>query len=499
MSRCSSILASAALAACGAESVELTLSVPVDVYAPRERVVRVPVTIGGDATGTVRVELAGLPAGLRASPEDGAVGDTVEVLLSADAPAADGAVAGVQVIATATDAAAAEALTIEVGPPSGDLDPTFGDGGIVTISGAAGRFTQGRGLAWAPDGGLGIVGSHGEVAGSQAPHAMVARLDPRGGFVTEHAGDGVLETTLPGVARHLAFDARGRALALIWDTTGRSASLVRFLSDGSVDTSYQGGAVALETAPISRAHALLDADGSASVVLTRAAPVEHVVVRYDAAGVKDAAFGPPAPLAVPSAPVESIARDAHDRIVLVSNRAMVRLDAAGRVDATFGVAGAVELPAEVQAGAAVARIAMDGDAIIVVQSLTSIDDPAAIVARFREDGALDTSFADDGVTLLPGLSRASSTGAAVAVDNQGRIVVAARCHPDDGLRVTRSNRDGTAMDGTFGDQGGSVIVPFADFSSAWAVEVTDDDRVLVVGSVPTAGGSGAAVVFRLNR
>ena len=110
---------------------------------------------------------------------------------------------------------------------------------------------------------------------------------------------------------------------------------------------------------------------------------------------------------------------------------------------------------------------------------------AVTLSRFNSDGSLDTSFGENGKVITD--TGVTSEGEAVAVQSDGKIVVAANAgnYPDKMTVVLRYSADGI-LDTTFGNNGfffSSVMRVAKDLS------ILNDDKILVGGisNVPNLG------------
>ncbi len=201
---------------------------------------------------------------------------------------------------------------------------------------------------------------------------------------------------------------------------------------------------------------------------------------------------------------------------------------AGELDTTFGNNGIVihaDAGGSTLADERGAGIAIDDqDRIVIVgNGRTGNGMPAMIVWRFNADGTLDTTFGDyvSGTSgprkgflvrnnTLGGIY-GEDVGRAVAIDSQGRIVVAgeARTTADADLVVWRFNPDGTDDDtfgafvsGTSGPRQGYVshgnAAGGAGDDTGFAVVIDGSDRILVAGSSFSGLRDPAMVVWRFT-
>jgi uncharacterized delta-60 repeat protein len=328
--------------------------------------------------------------------------------------------------------------------PDGERDPSFGDGGVVPDD----RFVPFIALAVRDDGRI--------LAGAAQP----------------------------------TYDAGGERFAL-----------GRYLSDGSPDPSFgRAGAVAAE--PGFAPQAILPrADGSFVVGANAPEPtlaIEHGIARlYRPDGSLAGSLG-----AVPPVESEGVLRSAwlHDLIagpgdaligagyVHARGSYLVRFapDRAVSYDPSFG-SGAGMVP--LAWGSSVFDAAWHEGKVL----LTGILGRRLFLARLAADGTADADFGEGGSLArdLPGASIVS--GNALAIDRDGRFLVAGSRWPRGAFRlhrpcapcreafVARFEPDGT-LDPTFGE-GGVAAVTHPDgeplFAMGAEVALTPDGRVLV--------------------
>src|ERR1043166_4782827 len=169
----------------------------------------------------------------------------------------------------------------------------------------------------------------------------------------------------------------------------------------------------------------------------------------------------------------------------------------GTPDRSFSVGGTLAAP---PSGLGQAMV-IQPDGKIVVAGQTAGATPKILVARFLPSGALDPAFAGGVVTLD---STTSDSGAAVALQPDGKILVAGATTPGDPnarqALVVRFKPDGTP-DLTFGKAGRvqlSLGPTEPSFSRLRAVAVQPDGGIVVAGIVSIAGGDFDAVVARLG-
>jgi uncharacterized delta-60 repeat protein len=360
---------------------------------------------------------------------------------------------GIVLIAFAALAPAADAAP-------GDLDPSFGEFGVLTLPFAD---TGDRGSVWdvdrTPDGDAIVTVNRKETVGPprfESSSPLVARITPSGALEPSFAAGGISAPF--GTDRDVSFyslvpDQAGRML--IAATVDGQPAVVRLLADGSLDASFGSGGIAelgadrdiLATRPTT-------AQGADGTV------VAAVPARYEA---------PTAPTAI----------------------AVHRLLPDGSPDTSFGEGGVATVDVGSDPSVVGAAVADDGG-IVVVGGGRSGSFPAITAFRLRHSGALDDSFGDHGVTRAPAsLGESHANAATVAAD--GSIIVAG-----DLLRgvggLVRFSPSGAA-DKSFGGDG-IAEVPL-ELSEALGVTTAPHGRLVAVGTV-TFGDTADALVSRFT-
>ena len=352
-------------------------------------------------------------------------------------------------------AAALSAATLAVAAPAaashGSLDPTFdGDGRIETSEPAS----RGVDVAIQPDGRfLAAAGGPGG--------ATLTRFGPAGSVDASFGLGG--KVTVPNLqAPQVLVQPDGRIVlagTLATGATGDDFGVTRFLPDGSLDTAFgTGGRVTTEVGTAGTP-AVVVSDFLTSAALQ---PDGKIVV-----GGSTGQLG-------------------------VFDVALVRYTPDGALDPTFDGDGKVVGDFGPTGMDFVVDLAVQGDGRVVVlgrADVTAAGGARVSLARYTPAGGLDPSFDGDG--LLVGRS---AHAWALAVQSDGRILVAGNSGSGTTAHATllRYLADG-APDRSFGADG-AVVTPFGDLSSALAVAVRPDGRVVVAGY----GASGGQIRFAVG-
>jgi uncharacterized delta-60 repeat protein len=320
----------------------------------------------------------------------------------------------------------------------GAPDPGFGEGGRVTLGGLAAPFVglEGRGVeALAPRPGGGLF-----VGGGSGADAFLAALAPVGSLAAGFGEGGVTTVSEPRGSRagahSIAVDADGRILIgggtdAGLSTAGPEGAVFRLRSDGAVDRGYgEGGGFA--RLPF-EANAIAAAGNSVYVL------------------------------------------SFHEPL-------LSRLRPDGRLDRGFGREGSVE-PGLGRDQLHLLATLRGGGVLIGGSSIGS--NPRGVVVRFSASGARDRAFGKGGIATLAFGYRGRCGAEAIAVQADGRILVAgyvqgrARGRTVERLAVMRLLADGR-VDRSFG-RGGLVRVARGTEARATAIAVEPDGEIIVAG------------------
>lgn len=130
--------------------------------------------------------------------------------------------------------------------------------------------------------------------------------------------------------------------------------------------------------------------------------------------------------------------------------------------------------------------------------LSAIGALISACSTFGTHGKLDTSFGSDGIVTTPMGSFNEAGIQSVAVQADGKIVVAGYCKGIGGnidIALARYNPDGT-LDASF-DGDGKAITSIGSDSAAMSVAIQSNGKIVVVGYTGP-GGSHDFVILRYN-
>ena len=313
----------------------------------------------------------------------------------------------------------------------GSLDTGFGSGGLVTTD-FLGNVTgnEAHGVAIQSDGKIVVVGF--AVVG-RTPRNLsnfdfaLARYHIDGTLDLGFGTGGKVTTDFNGVADRgfaVAIQTDGKIVVVGdagFDTpngVGADFGLARYNADGTLDTTFgNGGKLTTDIAGgIDIAHNVIVSQGNGAILVSGAgttagdAGLDHTgLARYDTHGVLDGSFGTGGKITLTGKRVnEGLVLQGDGKILLAgsvsvgvlpagsSQFALMRLAPNGSPDLGFGTGGLVTTPFSTQDdfGRAVA-VQADGRIVVAGQS-SNRSNPDFAVARFSDNGTLDSSFGTGG-------------------------------------------------------------------------------------------------------
>jgi len=391
---------------------------------------------------------------------------------------------------------------------NGDLDPSFGTGGKVTTD-IWSSGDVGQDVAVQSDGKIVVAGySYG---GSDQDFALV-RYDTDGTLDTSFGTDGIVKTTIGATddqAHALAIQPDGKIVvagASTTSTNNSDSALVRYNTDGTLDTSFgTGGKIVTAVAGTNNdcAYAVaIQSDGKIVAVgsaWTATLPYScahgatttgstHAIARYNTNGSLDTTFSGDGLIvgSVVSGAGRAVAIQADGKIVVGqeddSDFLLFRYNSNGTLDPTFGSSGQVTTGIGPSSDVVYAlAIQSDGRIVAAGYSLQATEDFALV--RYNTDGSLDTSFGTDGKVTTP-LAGGEDEARGVAIQADGKILLAGYTNYGGGnhdFALVRYNTDGS-LDASFGT-GGKVMTSFgARIDDAFGIALQTDDRIVVAGS-----------------
>ncbi|WP_437765577.1 delta-60 repeat domain-containing protein [Sorangium sp. So ce281] len=407
-----------------------------------------------------------------------------------------------------------------------------GTGGSDTGGGGAGEG-GGTGGSDTGGGGAGEGGGTGGTGGSDTGGGGAGEGGGTGGsdtgeepWSTGFAGVVALDEATDDRFWAVAFDAESRAYAAGHVAVAGDAymAVARFKTDGSFDTTFGTNGVARvnvvagKTTETARG-IVLQSDGK--IVL--AGQVEHdpsatpsdadlAVVRFNTDGTLDTTFGTGGiaihDLGAGEGNTGDLLwgadRDASDRLVLFASRkaaaradrdrAIVRLTANGALDTTFATEGVHTLDVDgLNLGDNPRNGFVQADGKIFSSGYTSVGGRNQIVLlRLNQDGTPDTTFSSDGVVRLAPFPVGMAEAYGAARQSDGKYVTTGYGRSEESGAVDLVSFRVTATGGfdpSWGVGGGVLLDVAGDNDRGRNLLALPGDRVVMVGSATPATGN----------
>jgi uncharacterized delta-60 repeat protein len=323
----------------------------------------------------------------------------------------------------------------------GSLDPSFGRSGIVMTPIGLSAFAED--VVLQPDGKVIAVG----LAMDRSDRAVFAltRHEPDGSLDPSFGRDGIVMTDVDGRGAGASAAALlpGHKIVVVGGALTETTSgfaLAEYGPDGKLEPSFgENGVVTTTIGRSSGAHDVaIQPDGKivAAGSTFTGTTVDFAIARYEPDGSLDKTFG-----------TEGI---------VTSN--------VGGIDSIWGLA-----------------LQPDGKIVAAGSKLGERMGGVFVIARYNRDGSPDSSFGKGGV-VTSSVDSAYAGAYDVVIQPDGKII-AAGYNYDFGL--VRLNPNGSA-DASFGEDG-IVTTTFADGSSASAVALQPDGKVLAAGGTDEDG------------
>lgn len=360
----------------------------------------------------------------------------------------------------------------------GDLDPSFGAGGMVTTD-FAGGFDEAYALVGQPDGKL-------VAAGLSSGSWALVRYHGNGALDTSF-GSGGRVTTETGEAQAVVLQPDGKLVAAgrTGGAGGTDIALVRYNPDGTLDTTFGiGGLVTTDfAAGNDRGWGLvLEPDGRlvAAGRTTAGGTWDFALVRYRPDGTLDPTFGSGGRVitdfAGGSDEAYALVRQPDGKLVAGGSCKLARYNHDGSLDASFGSGGKVTTPFS---GCYYTPLALQSDGKLLTTGFSPGAGGAVQfgVARYNADGTQDSEFGSGGI--VP--SDFEVLGLAIQPD--GKLITAGTKWGTTNLDigVARFSSDGVPDIG-FGS-GGIVTIDSGSHDLANEALLQPDGRIVTAGSI----------------
>ncbi len=402
---------------------------------------------------------------------------------------------------------------------AGELDANFNNGGKVTTDLGDSGVDRVSAIAFQSDGKILAAGVANQ--NSDSAFALV-RYNRNGSLDTSFGTNGIAKMSFRLTsceARAMAIQQDGKIVLAGSAGTDLEHSndfaLARFNADGSPDTSFGTNGKVITDFFTEHDNAFAVAiQRNGKIVVAGAAMGDAIffaLARYNRDGSLDKSFGTDGKVTtdfqgrLDQALIYALSIQNDGKIVAAgraddtsSNFGLARYNRDGSLDTTFGSGGKVttDFDGLNDEGHALA-IQTDGKLVVAgsADNANVFVDSQFALARYNADGSLDNSFGDGGKVKTS--FDTFFTGAnAVAVQSDGRILVAGKAGLGFGLARYRS--DGS-LDASFGTAG-KLTTLFTNFcgniSEVFALAIQNDHRIIAAG---TASECSTGFDFALAR
>src|SRR6266704_1317908 len=396
----------------------------------------------------------------------------------------------------------------------GDLDPTFGTGGMVTTD--IDHSTDiANAVAIQADGKLVVVGQTYKNNDYSNEDFVVTRYNTNGTLDNTFGTGGKVRTDFPGLAAvpsAVVIQPDGKIVvaggAFPQFTFAGNFEVVRYNPNGSLDRSFGNGGIVTTTFP-EGSYAFdvaLQPDGkiiAAGTVFVDFIPGESsntdfALARYNPNGSLDTTFGNGGRAMTDFVGLEddafSVLIQPDGKIVAVGSAndpatyydfAAARYLSNGTIDTTFGVAGKVTTDFGDQNFDRARSAALQPDGKIVAAGFAISQNGLTqnfAVARYTSNGILDTTFSRDGKTQID-FGDCCQSANKVLLQSDGKIITVGYANTEDfdsDFLLARLSPRGS-LDATFGI-GGKVRTSFGDLNGgANGAALQSDGKIVAVG------------------
>ncbi|MEX0832274.1 MAG: hypothetical protein WD276_00135 [Actinomycetota bacterium] len=383
---------------------------------------------------------------------------------------------------------------------AGDLDSSFdGDGKVTTAFG--GPDDQANAVAIQADGK--VVAAGWSDTGPDGYDFALARYNADGTLDSSFDGDGRVTTPVLDswdFMEHMILQPDSKILAggYAWNGTDYDFALVRYNTDGTLDSSFDGDGIV--TTPFFDSHdeiyaLAVQTDGkivAGGRTAQGAGEADLALARYNTDGTLDSTFDGDGIVTTTLGPDDehifglailpgggiAAAGDFNNGANLDFLMALYEPD--GDLDPSFGGDGIVTTPIGSSRDRANALV-LQGDGKLLAAGEADVAGSKDIaLARYNQNGSLDPSFSGDGKVTTP-VSGGQDDARGLALASSGNIVVAGRTTGSNSdFVVARYKPDGTLDSSFSGD--GKVTTPIgAGPDRANSVAIQADGNIVAAG------------------
>jgi len=355
------------------------------------------------------------------------------------------------IVAGYTSASTFDAALVRYNP-DGSIDQSFGSDGTVIIDvGTQDDYLTS--IVLQVDGQILAGGYTGPANGS---NYLIIRLNPDGSFDNSFSFDGVVTSDIAGssdVLNSVALGNDGKIIAsgCSWDLTGLKFSTARYNTDGSLDLSFDG-------------------DGKKLVSIGN--------------DLNDVAYG------VAVQPDGKIVVAGYSYNNSQTDISLVRYNFDGSLDQSFSYDGKVMTDIQSSSDHALAvMLQPDGKIVLTGRTHNTVNWDVFIV-RYNQDGSLDLTFSEDGKQVKD-VSGFNDEGYSLVLQPDGKILVAGLSviNTTANFMLMRIDSAGS-LDTTFANEGISLTPFSVGHAGGRSVMLQPNGRIVVAGYASMGGVEG---------
>ena len=392
----------------------------------------------------------------------------------------------------------------------GDLDTTFNGTGIVTTT-INGDEAVGTSVAIQPDGNIVVAGNLNR---STDNNFVLVRYENDGsldvtfnttGTVVAPIGDGF------GFGPSVGLQSDGKIVVAGSDAFGAGGSqfaTVRYNADGSLDTTFNNsGVVTTSISSGSDFGSAVAIQPDNKILVAGRVKGDIGLVRYTITGTLDTTFNGSGVVTTSindgGGEGYAVALQPDDKILVAgvsivggnSDFAVIRYNSDGSLDTTFDSTGIVTTSVsngEDDKGYYGIALQTDGKVVVAGEGRDSGDVPIIVVARYNQNGSLDTIF--NGTGIITTSIGSGAAAADVAIQPNGKIVVVGVgvTGGNSNLAVVRYNVDGS-LDSSFGGTG-IITTTINGGDVGRSVAIQPDGKIVVAGLTYDDGNASIVAV-----
>lgn len=395
---------------------------------------------------------------------------------------------------------------------AGQLDPTFGHNGIVTTDlGSQQVSATAAAVTIQPDG---KIVAFGGVASNSGRSLVAVRYNTDGSLDTRFGVVGIASVTGLTFPSAMTLQPDGKIVGVGFNIGGHSgrigASVVRFSSNGTLDSTFGTGGIALTGifvagttcgVAVQPEGKILISDGA----LIRLLPNGQLDSSFGTggqAGVLDGDFGTPALALLPTGKIlVSSGSLLSESGFLPSSSYVSRYNSNGSLDTNFAISGMVGIT-----GPADALLFLGSGEFLVGGNLThsptgfgTLSTPIGFaVSRYQGVGTVDATFGSHGGVFTPVAKFSTIVTSGLGLESTGDIVIlgtASVPKAPQAFALARYTATGQ-LDTTFGTNGTVTTAFGTTMVAANGLAIQSDDKIVAFGSFSTSQGVSG---FKLAR